>query len=178
METTNNTTEIVEKQDTEIGIHTPKTTIKTPDEFIIDKITKTDNTGVQVWMAFDYVRSGLGVRDIYGSGVFFASLRLLNFIEKEENGKDYRPTDDALIKYPNWFVLDSSTKKWGMRPGIRHEFEEKYLHPIYAPMASRVMAHMKEEKRIVKNNRSREKRAKERRDEILEEFSIKPKGTV
>lgn len=157
----------------EVSVSRPKVEIKSPDENMLERIKRTGMNDNGTWIAFDWVRKGLGDRDIYATKVFFESLRLLNFIEKDGTG--YKPTEEAITKYPNWFVLEEDTKKWGMRPGIREDFEEEYVYPIYTPMAARVMAHFKEEKRIKANEKAKIKRAKEKRDIMFEKLSTKGK---
>lgn len=138
MDTTNNTTDLVERQSTEVGVHISKTIIKTQDENISEQILRDGE-----YVAFDFVRKGLGDRDMFSTKVFFRTLVEIGFIERTENGS-YAPTNEASKKYPLWFVQDSD-KRWGLLPSIRDDFEEIIL-PVYTPVAIQLMRIFKEEK--------------------------------
>jgi len=138
MDTENNSTVLVEKQSTEVGIHIPKTDIKTQDENISDKILRDGD-----FIAFDFVRKGLGDRDMFSTKVFFRTLVEIGFIERLENGS-YAPTIEASKNYPLWFVQDFD-KRWGLLPSARDEFEEAII-PVYTPVAIQLMRIFKDEK--------------------------------
>jgi len=138
MDTQNNSTELIEKQSTEVGIYTPQTDIKTHDENISDKILRDGD-----FIAFDFVRKGLGDRDMFSTKVFFRTLVEIGFIERLENGS-YAPTIEASNKYPLWFVQDLD-KRWGLLPSVRDDFEEIII-PVYTPVAIQLMRIFKDEK--------------------------------
>jgi len=138
MDTQNNSTELTEKQDKEIAVHAQEPVIKTQDENISDKILRDGE-----FIAFDFVRKGLGDRDMFSTKVFFRALVEIGFIEKTDSGA-YQPTEKATKKYPLWFKQDTD-KRWGMLPSARDEFEEEIL-PVYTPVAVQLMRIFKDEK--------------------------------
>ncbi len=148
----NDTKSLVEKQSVEIGVYTPKEEIKTHDENISDLILREGE-----WVAFDFVRKGLGDRDIFGTKVFFETLSILNFIVKNDKG-EYIPTDEALEKYPQWFVKEETSKKWGLRPSCRGDFEVDYISTVYSPLAVQVMLIFKQDKKDKASARAKSKR--------------------
>lgn len=166
----NNTKSLVKKQKREVEIHTPKTTLSTPDENILGKIKREDEQGNGQFIAFDFVRLGLGDRDIYSKKVFFETMVTLSILEK--TGIDYSPTNEALAKYPIWFVRDDQTKKWGMRPSIREDFVEEFIYPVYTPMAARILSIMKKSKKELQNARAREKRRVDKIQKELESLKV------
>ena len=131
-------TDLTKVSKTEVGVHIPQNEIKTQDENISDKILRDGD-----FIAFDFVRKGLGDRDMFSTKVFFRTLVEIGFIEKGENGS-YCPTVKAVENYPLWFVQDSD-KRWGLLPSVRDDFEEAIL-PVYAPVAIQLMRVFKEEK--------------------------------
>jgi len=160
---------VIVRDTQELEVTTAKSQIATHDDNILDKVKRTDINGNDVFIAFDFVRKGLGDRDMFSTKVFFSTLEALNILERNDIG-DWSPTNEALTNHPSWFVKEENTSKWGMRPGIRNEFEEEFIHPFYAPVASKMQSLYKQEKKDVANAKRREKRikdnAKKQRDEL------------
>jgi len=167
METNNNSVIVKDAQEIEVAV--TKSQIATHDDNILDKVKRTDINGNDVFIAFDFVRKGFGDRAIYSTKVFFSTLEALNILERNNTG-DWSPTNEALEKHPNWFVQEENTNKWGMRPSIRDEFEEEFIHPFYSPVASKMQSLFKQEKKDIANSRRREKRIKENAKKLRDEL--------
>ena len=158
METTNNSVIARERQETVVA--SSSTRIK---DMWRDFQEKKSRNGT--FVAFDDYRQSLGGRGIWGTKIFFRSLRELSFIIDCEEDNDstgrYCPTEYAINKYGDMFKWDEEQKLWGLSETHLDMFDEK-IFPALLSTARKLEAVYKEEKKEKARAKYAENKASEK----------------
>ena len=158
---------VIARDEQEVAISASLTRIKDMWRDFQDKKSRNGT-----FVAFDDYRQSLGGRGIWGTKIFFRSLRELSFIidceEENESSGRYCPTEYAMNKYGDMFRWDDEDKIWGLSETHLDLFDEK-IFPALLSTARKLEAVFKEEKKEKARARYAEKKASEKANQPVNE---------